>query len=193
MEETALYRIDTQKSLFTVHPFATGLAATLSHGLSIAIRDFTGEIRFVPGTLQHAHIKMKIRADSLRVTDEMKESDRREVDRATKGEVLHAAEHPIIEFNSSSVKPYKTMENHYRLEVTGDLTLNGVRGSHSLEAIVVVGADTLRANGRFEVLQSDYKIQPISAGGGLIKVHDLVKLHFYIVAHRAATESHANA
>jgi polyisoprenoid-binding protein YceI len=193
MEETVLYRIDTQKSLFTVHPFATGLAATLSHGLNIAIRDFTGEIRFVPGTLQQARIRIKVKTDSLRVTDDMKESDRREIERAMKEEVLRTAEHPVIEFKSSSIKAYKTMESHYRLEVSGDLTLNGVLRSQPLEAIVVVGEDTLRANGKFEALQSDYKIKPISAAGGLIKVHDLVKFHFYIVAQRAASESQASA
>ena len=186
MNDSVLYRIDTRKSLFTVHPFATGVAGALSHGLNITIREFTGELRFVPGTLQNASIRMKINADSLHVTDEMKESDRAEVERVMKADVLRTAEHPMIEFRSSSVKPRKTMENHYRLEIAGDLTLRGSACPQSFEAVVVVGSDTLRANGQFEARQSDYGIQPVSAAGGLIKVRDLVKFHFYIVAQKEA-------
>lgn len=184
MDDLVLYRIDRQKSLFTVHPFATGLAGTLSHGLNIAIRDFTGELRFQPGTLQNASIRMKIKADSLSVTDEMKEHERHEVERAMREEVLRVSEHPLIEFKSSSVTALKTMQNHYRLKVAGDLTLNGSLRSQAFDATLVVGTDTLRANGQFEARQSDYGIRPISAGGGVIKVRDEVKLHFYIVAQK---------
>lgn len=192
MDEVVLYRVDTQKSLFTVHPFATGLAKTLSHGLNIAIRDFTGEIRFVPGTLQKAGINLQIKADSLSVTDDMKDTDRYEIERVMKDEVLRAAQHPIIEFKSSSIRPHQTMEKHYRLEVTGELSLSGHRTSHSFETTIVMGTDSLRANGQFQVKQSDYKIPPISAAAGLIKVHDQVKLHFYLVAQKEA-ENHAGA
>lgn len=184
MNDIVLYRVDKQKSLFTVHPFATGMAAVLSHGLSIAIRDFTGEIRFIPGTLEKASIRMKIGADSLGVTDEMKESDRREIETTMKSQILKTAQHPFIEFKSSSIRPHKTMENHYRLEVSGDLTLNGILCPQSLETTVVIGSQTVRANGQFQVKQSDYKIPLITAAGGLIKVHDQVKLHFYLVAQR---------
>jgi polyisoprenoid-binding protein YceI len=178
------YQIDTQKSLFTVHPFATGVAATLSHGLTIAVRDFTGDLQFVPGTLQEAAIQMKIKADSLTVTDEMKESDRREVERTMKNQILRTPEHPEIRFRSSSIRVNKTTENHYKLEITGDLTLNGTVRSHSFDALVVMASDSLRAHGQLEARQSDYGIPLITAGGGLIKVRDEVKFHFYVVAQK---------
>jgi polyisoprenoid-binding protein YceI len=186
MSDIVRYRIDTRKSLFTVHPFATGVAAALSHGLTVAIRDFTGELRFAPETLSNASIEMKIKADSLTVTDELKESDRREVERTMKEQVLRSSEHPVIEFKSSSVKSDKTTENHYRLDVGGYLTLNGQVRSHSFEAQVVFASDSLRAHGQFEARQSDYGIPLISAAGGLIKVRDEMKLHFYIVAQKEA-------
>lgn len=187
MNDVVLYRVDTQKSLFTVHPFATGLGAALSHGLRIAVRDFTGEIRFVPGALEKANIRMKIKTDSLSVMDDMKESDRREIETMMKAQVFRSTEHPFIEFRSSSIKPHKTMENHYRLEVAGDLTLNGILCPQSFEATVVLGTDSIRANGQFQVKQSDYRIPLITAGAGLIKVHDQVKLHFYMVAQKDET------
>jgi polyisoprenoid-binding protein YceI len=186
MSNIARYRIDTKKSLFTVHPFATGMAAALSHGLSIAIRDFTGELQFVPETLHEAAIRMKIKSDSLSVNDDMKESDRREVERVMKEQVLRTSEHPEIEFKSASIKANKTAENHYRLDIAGHLILNGIVRSHSFNAQVVFGTDSLRANGQFEARQSDYSIPLVSAAGGLIKVRDEVRFHFYIVAQKEA-------
>jgi polyisoprenoid-binding protein YceI len=186
MSSLVRYRIDTKKSLFTVHPFATGVAAALSHGLNIAIRDFAGELKFIPGTLQDASIHMKIKADSLSVNDDMKESDRREVERTMREQVLRASEHPEIEFKSATIKANMTTENHYRLDVTGYLNLNGTVRAHSFDAQVVFGTDSLRANGQFSAKQSDYEIPLISAAGGMIKVRDEVKFHFYIVALKEA-------
>ena len=186
MSSLVRYRIDTQKSLFTVHPFATGVAAALSHGLTIAIRDFTGELQFIPGSLQDASIHMKIKADSLSVNDDMKQSDRREVERAMKEQVLRTSQHPEIEFKSNSVKSSKTADNHYQMTVAGYLTLNGHVRAHSFDARVVLGSDSLRANGEFEAKQSDFGIPLISAAGGLIKVRDAMKFHFYIVALKEA-------
>jgi polyisoprenoid-binding protein YceI len=134
MSSLVRYRIDTKKSLFTVHPFATGVAAKLSHGLNIAIRDFAGELKFIPGTLQDASIHMKIKADSLSVNDDMKESDRREVERTMREQVLRASEHPEIEFKSAAIKANMTTENHYRPDVTGYLNLKGTVRAHSFDA-----------------------------------------------------------
>lgn len=186
MSSLVRYRIDTRKSLFTIHPFATGAAAILSHGLNIAIRDFTGELQFVPGSLQNASIHMKIKADSLSVSDDIKESDRREIERTMKEQILRSSEHPEIVFKSTTIHPNMTTENHYRLDVAGQLSLNGVVRSHSFDAQVVFASDSLRANGQFVTKQSDYYIPLISAAGGMIKVKDEVKLHFYIVAAKEA-------
>lgn len=186
MSSLVRYGIDTRKSLFTVHPFATGVAAALSHGLTIAIRDFTGELQFIPGTLQDASIHMKIKADSLSVNDDMKESDRREVERTMREQVLRTSEHPEIEFKSAAIKVNMTADNHYRLNINGYLNLNGTVRAHSFEAQAVFGSDSLRANGQFVAKQSDYAIPLISAAGGMIKVRDEVKFHFYIVALKEA-------
>ena len=180
------YRIDTQKSLFTVHPFATGLAATLSHGLTIAIRDFTGVIRFVPETLEQASLQMRIKSGSLAVTDSMKEDDRREVERTMKQQVLRTVDYPDIVFDSTSVVSTSLGGALHRVDVAGNLTLIGTTQAHSFSAQVVVRGDTLRANGDFKALQSDYGIPKISAGAGLIKLHDELKVHFYIVAEKQA-------
>jgi hypothetical protein len=45
------YVVDKRASQFTVQAFASGLAAVVAHSPKIAIRDWTGEARFTPGTL----------------------------------------------------------------------------------------------------------------------------------------------
>jgi len=184
MDTAVQYRIDTQKSLFTVHPFATGLAATLSHGLTIAVRDFTGSARFVPGTLAQASLKMRIKSDSLVLTDEMKEDDRREVEQTMKRDVLRTSDHPEIVFESSSVASTHLGGNLHKVDVIGMLTLNGTTRPQSFTAQVVLSGSTLRANGEFKTRQTDFGIPLITAGAGLIKLHDELKLHFYIVAEK---------
>lgn len=180
------YRIDTQKSLFTVHPFATGLAATLSHGLTIAIRDFTGIMHFVPDTLQQASLKMRIKSDSLTVTDQMKDDDRHEVERTMRYQVLRTTEYPEVVFESSSIVPTSLGGSLHKVDVSGKLTLNGVTRPHSFTAQVAVRGDVLRANGDFKAKQTDFDIPLVTAGAGLIKLHDELKFHFYIVAEKQA-------
>lgn len=186
MNAAAQYRIDTQKSLFTVHPFATGLAATLSHGLTIAIRDFGGVIRFVPDTLEQASLQMRIKAASLTLTDSVKPDDKREVERVMSQQVLRSEEYPEIVFDSTSISTVGLGGGLYKADVKGNLTLTGRKQMHSFSAQVVLRSDTLRVNGDFRILQSDYGIPLITAGAGLIKLHDELKFHFYIVADKQA-------
>ena len=73
------YVVDTRASQFTVQAFASGLAAAVAHSPKIAIREWSGEARFTPGSLGDASIKVRIKAASLEVLDEMRDSDRREL------------------------------------------------------------------------------------------------------------------
>src|SRR5215472_3890554 len=125
MEGAVRYEIDTQKSLFTVHPFATGLGSVLSHGLSIAVRDFTGSVSLDPETLKQGALMIRIRAGSLAVSDQIKPDDRREIERVMKQEVLLAGEHPEVVFESSYIALIKVAGLIHRADITGKLSLNG--------------------------------------------------------------------
>ncbi len=48
--------------------------------------------------------------------------------------------------------------------------------------------EMLRANGSFAVLQSDYRIQPVSVAGGTLKLKDELKFEFDIAARRRRIE-----
>jgi hypothetical protein len=78
MSDYARYSMDAAQSQFTVHAFASGLAAVVAHNPKFAICEFSGEAQFAPDTLQDASIRVRINASSLELTDEVSEYDRGE-------------------------------------------------------------------------------------------------------------------
>jgi polyisoprenoid-binding protein YceI len=180
------YRLDAGQSRFTVQAFAEGLLSAFGHNPVIAIRDFGGEVEFVPGTLEGARVRMTIKADSLAVTDDVKEKDRLEIERMMRDDVLEVSRHPEIVFESKSVTASRVREGLYRARVIGDLTLHGVTQPNLwIQAEVTFGDDTLRARGEFSLKQTDYKIKPVSVAGGTLKVKNELKFKFDIVAQKA--------
>jgi polyisoprenoid-binding protein YceI len=178
------YRPDAGRSRFTVQAFAEGLLSSFGHDPVIAIRDFEGEVEFVPGTLEGARVHLTIKADSLAVADDVKEKDRLEIERMMRDDVLEVSNYPEIVFESTSVTASRIKEGRYRARVIGDLTLHGIKQPNLwIQAEVTFGDDnTLRAQGEFSLRQTDYKIKPVSVAGGTLKVKNELKFKFDIVA-----------
>lgn len=179
------YAIDKKASQFTVQAFASGLISVVAHSPKIAMRDWSGEVTFIPDTLQNAKLKVTIQAGSLEVLDELRESDRRDLHRAMFEEVLEIRNFPAVTFESSTISAEKKTESQYRVNVSGLLSLHGVTNSHTFFAQVAFGVDTFRAYGEFTLLQSDYGIQIASIAGGTLKLQDELKFTFYVVARLA--------
>ncbi len=74
------YLLDKSASRFTVRVFAGGMLSALGHSPTLAIRDFDGEAGFDPAVPSQASLRIKIRADSLEVTDDISSKDRREME-----------------------------------------------------------------------------------------------------------------
>ena len=180
------YVVDTRASQFTVQAFASGLAAAISHSPKIAIRDWTGEVTFAPGALEHASIRVQVKAASLDVLDEMRDSDRRELIRVMNQEVLETLTFPEIVFESSEIKADKLKDDLYRMDVQGRLALHGVVNDHPIVAQVALGVDSARAHGEFKVRQTDYGVRIASIAGGTLRLRDELKFSFYVVARRQA-------
>ena len=180
------YVVDTRASQFTVQAFASGLAAAVAHSPKIAIRDWTGEARFAPGTFGDASIKVQVNAASLEVLDELRDSDRRELHRVMNQEVLQATRFPEVVFESSEVKAERQKDELYRLSVKGRLALHGVMNEHAFAAQVALGVDSARAYGEFKVRQTDYDIRIASIAGGTLRLQDELKFSFYVVAPKQA-------
>ncbi|MFZ0739555.1 MAG: hypothetical protein WBL70_12940, partial [Candidatus Acidiferrales bacterium] len=101
METLPHYRIDAGMSRFTVRAFATGLFSSLGHNPTFAIRGYTGEAAFVPGSLEQASVRISVQADSLGVTDDISQKDRTEIESGMKQDVLETSSYPEIVFESS--------------------------------------------------------------------------------------------
>src|ERR1700693_6176185 len=68
------YRIDAGQSNFMVHAFVGGQLSGLGHNHNIAIKDISGKTEFTDGTVTPASLHMRIRANSLVVTDKVSDS-----------------------------------------------------------------------------------------------------------------------
>jgi polyisoprenoid-binding protein YceI len=180
------YVIDSAMSRFTVRAFANGMFSALGHNPTIAIRDFSGEAEFVPGTLENAALRLRINATSLAVTDDISDKDRREMERIMNQEVLETARYPEIAFDGSNVSASRAGDGQYWVNLVGNLALHGVQSSQPVAAQIVFAGDILRAHGEFSVQQTAYNIKLVSVAGGALKVNDELKCSFDIVARKQA-------
>jgi polyisoprenoid-binding protein YceI len=135
-----------------------------------------GEIELARDTLENASLHLTIHVGSLEIMDEVSSLDRREIERVMFDEVLQENMYPRIEYQSTPVNVAKTGENH------------GVTRGVSLDAQVVPGEDTLRAQGAFAVLQSDYGLRIASVAGGTLKLQDELKCASFILGRRQDRE-----
>ena len=178
------YQLDAKASQFTVQAFANGLIASVAHSPKIAIREWQGQVQFVPGTLANASLRVRIRADSLQVLDEMRDDDRRQLQRVMNQEVLETARFPDVRFESSEISAEKQNETLFRVRVGGNLVLHGVTGNLLFNAQVAMGIDSFRAYGEFLLMQSGYQIPIAAIAGGTLRLRDELKFSFYVVGRK---------
>lgn len=178
------YAIDPRASQFTVQAFASGLISSVAHSPKIAIRGYTANVTFVPGTLADAKLKVVVKTATLEVLDELREADRRELHRVMYDEVLESKRFPEVVFESSSISGDRLKENLNRVNIEGRLALHGVTNGQSFFSQVAFGIDSFRAYGEFTLLQSDYGIRIASIAGGTLKLQDELKFSFYVVGRK---------
>ena len=177
------YRLDAAASTFTAQAFAEGLLSSFGHDPVIGIRDFQGEVQFVPGTFENASVRIVINSDSLTVLNQVKEKDRHEIERVMRADVLETGKYPEIVFQSNNVSLSRLGKDRYRLRVIGDLTLHGVTQNNLwLNGEVTFTGEGLRAKGDFAIKQTDFKITLVSVVGGTLKIKNEVKCSFDLLA-----------
>jgi polyisoprenoid-binding protein YceI len=184
-ESRVRYSAETRVSQFTIQAFAAGIVAVVAHSPKIAIREWSAEMEFVPDSLADASVSVRGSTSSFDVLDQLRDTDRRELQRVMMQEVLEVSKYPDFVFQSKSVNVEKEKQDLYRASIMGELTLHGVTRSHSFVSQVALGTDSFRAYGEFTILQTDYGIKVASIAGGTLKLQDELKCTFYIVARRS--------
>ena len=177
------YSIDAGQSDFMVHAFVGGLLSGFGHNHNIAIKDISGETQFTDGTVTPASLRMRIRADSLKVTDKVSDSDRQTIENDMREQVLETSKYPEITFNSTTIEVIKNSDTQFQGNIWGDLTLHGVTHNVFIKSQLTFDQKTVRARGEFSLKMTDYSIKPPSVAGGTIKVKDTLKFNFNLLSH----------
>ena len=128
------YTTTSDQSRFSVQAFAGGMLSSFAHNPTFAVRNFTAALEFDPASPGDASIELTADAGSLWLTDSVKASDREEIERLMRGEVLETAKYPHITFRSTKFVADKVTEGWFRMRISGELTLHGVTKSHELDA-----------------------------------------------------------
>ncbi|MCU1266449.1 MAG: hypothetical protein JWM21_2767 [Acidobacteria bacterium] len=183
-EEPAVYRVNSRESRFTVQAFAEGLFSAFGHNPKLKAGDFSGEVQFHPDRLEASSLQFSVKADSLSVSDDVSEKDRREIERMMKEDVLEISKYPDIIFQSKSVTADRIYEGFYRVKISGRLSLHGNTRNQLIDSQVRLVENGLRAEGEATLGQSDFGIKRVSVAGGTLKVKDEVKISFLIVAEK---------
>ena len=178
------YSVDPKASQFVVQAFASGLISAVAHSPKIAIRDWVGNIAFVPQSLANAKMNVVVKTATFDVLDELRDKDRRELTRIMHDDVLESRRYPEVLFESTQIGVTKQRESLYRANIEGKLTLHGESHDHAFTALVAFGVDSFRAHGEFTLLQSDYAMQIASIAGGTLKLQDELKFTFYVVGRK---------
>jgi polyisoprenoid-binding protein YceI len=180
--ETVRFLTDQTASRFTVQAFATGLLSSFGHNPTIGIRDFVGEVHFVPQTYEKAHVRFTLQTANLEILDEMKNDDRKKIEQTMYQDVLEVQRFPEAVFESKEIAVQKLSKDLLTARIAGELTFHGVTQSQSVDARVADMGLMLRISGEFSLRQSDYDIKPFSFAGGALRLKDELKFKFELVA-----------
>ena len=134
--------------------------------------------------LTAASLRLQVKSDSLEVMDDIKNSDRREIETTMNQSVLETAKYPEISFVSSAAAATQLGESRYQANLNGNLSLHGMTRPVGFSTQVTLLGDMLRAGGEFPLLQTNFGIAPVSVAGGTLKLKDEIKFVFDIVARK---------
>ena len=178
------YTFDPKASRFTVQAFASGMLSGLGHSPTFAVREYAGELCFAPEAPAETSLLLTVKAESLAVSDSVSAKDRDEIESRMRREVLETAANPEIVFQSNQAATDKISDNWYRLQFAGDLRLHGVKKAQRVDSQVRLTDGEVRLSGQCALLLSAYRIKPVSALGGMIKLKDELKFNFDLVGRK---------
>lgn len=157
----------------------TGLGRRAGHDLTIEVTRWSAEALVDVADPGGSAVSAEIDAASLEVREgtggvkPLTDSDRAEIGRTMREEILDAASHPSITFRSTRVAG--TPE---AFTVEGDLTIMDQARPVTIRAEVTGG----RLRGHATVAQTDWGIKPYSAFFGALRLADEVRVEFDLAA-----------
>jgi len=164
--------IDPAASTLTVKVWKSGLFSAFAHNHEISAPITSGTV----SDGDQARVKFVVNARAMKVLDpEASASTRAEVEHnMLSDQVLDTQQFPEIAFESTNVQP----AGNDAYTVSGNLTLHGETRP---VRVAVKRAGPAKYEGRAKLKQTTFDIQPITIGGGAVKVKDEIDITFTII------------
>lgn len=169
LAQTPHRSIDTNRSVMTVHVYKSGVFSAFGHEHEVSAPIVEGSFNE-----QQPSAILRVEARRMRVIDkDVSDKDREKIQQTMLGpEVLDSERFPEISFRSSSA----TRLGQGRWLLVGDLLLHG----QTRPIKVQVEGEQGHYRGSSELKQKEFGIQPVSVGGGTVKVKNEVKVEFEV-------------
>jgi polyisoprenoid-binding protein YceI len=183
---TSAYTIDSAASSVMVHVGKTGIGSFAAHEHDVAAPALRGQVLADLEELSRSSVDIEVNARALKITGDEPAQDAHKVQQTMSGpKVLDVLRFPIIRFRSREVTGQRLAPDRYDLTIAGELSLRGATKPVTVPIQLEVRGDALTGTGKMLVKQTDFGIEPVAAGGGLVKVADEVTVTFRIVARTA--------
>jgi polyisoprenoid-binding protein YceI len=184
------FNIDAASSQLTVLVYRTGPLARLGHNHAITSQQMSGVV-WIGSTVAASGFEIRVPVASLvvddpaaraaagpefpgAVPDEARSGTTANMRRA---EVLDAERYPDIDVRAESVTgTWQQALAHVTVR------LKDMRREMDVPVALHVEGGTIRANGAFQVRQTDFGIAPFSVAGGAVQVADVVDVRFDVTA-----------
>ena len=184
--DVQVWTVVPQSSDVRIHVGKSGLLSVAGHTHEVIAPAVAGTIRFDRQRPEQAEIELTFDASRLKVTGKGEPAgDVPQVQQTmVSDKVLDVGKYPSIVFRSRQIEVRTRSGDQMRLRVAGDLTLHGVTRPIDGPVDVKLSADRLVGTGSVNIKQTNFGIQPITAGLGAVKVKDEVSVTFTFTAER---------
>lgn len=173
-------QFDDAASQITVIVRRGGLLARLGHDHLILVKNLRGSV-----DQQHNRARLQFRLDEmqvdppeLRLAAGLSPQPAADAVAGTRqnmlNRVLDAPRYPLVVLEAERSADGQSLQL--------SLTLHGVTRRMQLPANIHSDGRSLRAEGSFNILQSDYGITPFAVMGGALAVQDQLELHYRLLA-----------
>lgn len=180
------WTIAPSDSSVVIHVGKTGLFSAAGHTHEVTAPAVSGKIRFDPQRIEQAAIELTFDAVALKVSPKGEPPDDvpKVQETMVSAKVLDVARYPTIAFRSRQITVENRRDGELRLRVSGTLTLHGVGRPVAGPVDVKLSSDHLSASGTLIVKQTEFGIEPVSAGLGTVRVKNEVTVVYAFTARR---------
>ena len=181
----ATYVVVPAKSSVRVHVGKAGLFSFAGHRHEVEA-PVSGTVTADAANLSASSVDLAFASALLRVRPEGEPTgDAPKVEVVMHGpEVLDVLRFPEIRFRSKKVVGRAVAPGVYELNLVGELSLHGVTREITVPVKVIIEGEgrSLTATGRTTLRHDQFAMKRVSAGGGTVKVANVIPIDFEIVA-----------